>query len=141
MSDLAYLPKRRNDGSPGYDLYSSYNVIIPAKEHKLINTDLSVGITTNCYGRIAPRSGLKYKISVGGGVVDPDNRGYIGIILFNLSDDDFHIHKGERITQLILEQHSTPEMYAVKELEETTRGQGGFGSTGNGFSFLSQIFI
>lgn len=89
------------------------------------------------YGRIAPRSGLAVKsgISTGAGVIDADYRGEVKVLLFNHSDADFNIEKGDRIAQLILERIYTPEIEVLDdnawEVENNTeRGAGGFGSTG-----------
>lgn len=81
---------------------------------------------------MAPRSGLAWKnsIDVGAGVIDEDYRGNIGVVLFNLSDVDFNVTRGDRIAQLLLEKIITPEVVEVEELIETERGDGGFGSTG-----------
>lgn len=81
---------------------------------------------------MAPRSGLAWKnsIDVGAGVIDVDYRGPVGVILFNHSDEEFKIARGDRIAQLILERISTPEVVEVEDLDETERNAGGFGSTG-----------
>lgn len=80
----------------------------------------------------APRSGLawKHSIDVGAGVIDADYRGPVGIILFNHSDEDFEVKKGDRIAQLIMERIMTPDAVEVEDLDATARGEGGFGSTG-----------
>ncbi len=85
-----------------------------------------------CFFWTAPRSGLawKHSIDVGAGVIDADYRGPVGVILFNHSDTDFTIHAGDRIAQLILELIVTPQVLEVEDLDATTRGEGGFGSTG-----------
>ena len=71
----------------------------------MVKTDIRIALPVGCYGRIAPRSGLalKHSINVGGGVIDGDYRGNVGIILFNHSDQDFLINRGDRIAQLIPE--------------------------------------
>ena len=86
----------------------------------------------DCDHCIAPRSSLawKHSIDVGAGVIDSDYRGNIGVILFNHSDDTFVVNEKDRIAQLILERIATPPVVEVAELTETTRGAGGFGSTG-----------
>ena len=88
-----------------------------------------------CYltdGRIAPRSGLAAKnfIDTGAGVIDADYRGQVKVLLFNHSDVDFTVKEHDRVAQLILERIYTPEVMEVQELEESGRGEGGFGSTG-----------
>lgn len=80
----------------------------------------------------APRSGLtwKHSIDVGAGVIDADYRGAVGVVLFNHSDLDFDVKAGDRIAQLIVHVIVTPEVVEVEDLDVTTRGAGGFGSTG-----------
>ena len=93
----------------------------------LRNTMRSVGNP-----RIAPRSGLAVKngIHVGAGVVDPDYRGEVKVLLMNMSDVDFHAAAGTRVAQMILERCATPPVLAVDTLDDTARGDAGFGSTG-----------
>ena len=83
-------------------------------------------------GRIAPRSGLasKHMIDTGAGVIDADYRGQVKVLLFNHGEKDFEVKEGDRVAQLVLERIYTPEVVEVKELEESVRGAGGFGSTG-----------
>lgn len=90
-------------------------------------------IPSGCYGRVAPRSGLAVKnfIDVGAGVVDSDYRGNVGVVLFNFSDEDFQVKKGDKVAQLICEKIEYPELIEEKEnLTVTERGDAGFGSTG-----------
>ena len=126
---------------------------VRARGKALIPTDLSVAIPPNCYGRVgmyhssmyyflAPRSGLALKkfIDVGAGVVDCDYRGPLGIVLFNFGDEDFEgigelyvlfvVKKGDRVAQLVLERICMAPIVEVDSLDETSRGSGGFGSTG-----------
>ncbi len=107
-------------------------MIVPAKGKAIVPTDLSVACPRGTYARIAPRSGLAVKnfIDVGAGVVDEDYRGPVGVVLFNFSDVDFQIKQGDRIAQMILEKIHTPQVVEVDDLEDTSRGAGGFGSTG-----------
>ena len=81
---------------------------------------------------VAPRSGLAHKhfIDVGAGVIDFDYRGNVGVILFNHSDVDFEVKRGDRIAQLVLERISMASAIEVEDLDETVRGSGGYGSTG-----------
>ena len=133
LSENALLPKRASQGSAGYDLFSTKDTCIHGGEKKVINTDIVVEIPEGYYGRIAPRSGLASKkfIDVGAGVIDSDYRGNVGVLLFNLGKDDFEIKKCDRIAQLIIEKIITPEVEEVFDIEDTNRGSGGFGSTGN----------
>lgn len=126
------LPIRASENAAGYDLFSAETAIVNARSRQMINTYISVAILPGYYGRIAPRSGLALKqgIDVGGGVIDADYRGNVGVILFNHSGNDFEIKKGDRIAQLIIERIDNPDIVQVDDLDDTQRGDGGFGSTG-----------
>lgn len=108
------------------------NTIVPARGRIVVKTDLSIAIPENTYARIAPRSGLavKHFIDVGAGVVDFDYRGNIGVVLFNHSDIDFAVCRGDRIAQLIIERIAMVDIEEVPELPSSDRGECGFGSTG-----------
>jgi dUTP pyrophosphatase len=129
----AILPTRGSDGSVGYDLYSVVDTVVPSQAgNTIVGTGIALCIPLDCYGRIAPRSGLaaKHCIQVGAGVIDPDYTGEIKVVLFNHGTEDFEIKKGDRIAQLILERCETPIIKEIGLLEETLRGSDGFGSTG-----------
>ncbi|KAJ1621391.1 dUTPase-like protein [Pavlovales sp. CCMP2436] len=132
LTALATLPARGSTGAAGYDLSAAYDCVVPARGKALCKTDLEIAIPTGHYGRVAPRSGLAWKhfIDVGAGVIDEDYRGNVGVILFNHGESNFEVNCGDRIAQLVLEQISTPEVVEVDSLDETVRGEGGFGSTG-----------
>ncbi len=134
LSPNAVLPSRATQGAAGYDLSSAYSFTVPAWGKELIKTDLSIVVPPGTYGRIAPRSGLawKHSIDVGAGVIDEDYRGPVGVILFNHSDVDFKVAAGDRVAQLVLEKIEIATVQEELELNETKRGQGGFGSTGAG---------
>jgi dUTP pyrophosphatase len=130
----AILPTRGSDGSVGYDLYSVVDTVVPSQAgNTIVGTGIALCIPLDCYGRIAPRSGLaaKHCIQVGAGVIDPDYTGEIKVVLFNHGTEDFEIKKGDRIAQLILERCETPPVEEIGLLQETLRGSDGFGSTGN----------
>jgi dUTP pyrophosphatase len=132
LSPHAILPSRGSALAAGYDLSSAYECVVPARGKALVKTDLSIAIPVGTYARVAPRSGLawKHSIDVGAGVIDADYHGPVGVILFNHSDTDFTIQAGDRIAQLILQLIITPQVLEVDDLDTTTRGEGGFGSTG-----------
>lgn len=113
-------------------MISAGDYVVPARGKEIVKTDITIELPVGCYGRIAPRSGLaaKYSIDVGAGVVDEDYRGDIRVILFNHSDVEFKVAKGDRIAQLICERIFYPQMVEAEKLSETARGAGGFGSTG-----------
>ncbi|ETI47697.1 hypothetical protein F443_08130 [Phytophthora nicotianae P1569] len=132
MTPEAILPTRGSSLAAGLDLSAAYDAVIPAGGKGLVKTDLIIAVPDGCYARVAPRSGLAWKkfIDTGAGVVDADYRGNVGVILFNHSNEDFPVKRGDRVAQLILEKIEYPEVQEVEEIEETARGAGGFGSTG-----------
>jgi dUTP pyrophosphatase len=132
LSEYATIPKRASQYAAGFDLSSACDVDVPPRGKALVKTDISIAIPENTYARIAPRSGLALKnfIDVGAGVVDYDYRGNVGVVLFNHSENVFSVKRGDRIAQLILEKISMADIVEVCELSETTRGEGGFGSSG-----------
>ena len=97
-----------------------------------MKTDIQIKVPHGTYGRIAPRSGLSWKnhIDIGAGVVDEDYRGNVGVVMFNHAETEFVVKKGDRIAQLVCEKISYPEIEVLETLDNTERGEGGFGSTG-----------
>lgn len=132
LTENATAPSAAHMGDAGYDLASAYDTVIPAKGKGLVKTDIAVAIHPGWYGRVAPRSSVAWKnhIDVGAGVIDSKYRGNVGVVLFNHADEDYEISKGDRIAQLIIEKCRTGEIEVVEDLDETERGEGGFGSTG-----------
>ncbi|KAJ7311015.1 hypothetical protein JRQ81_006611 [Phrynocephalus forsythii] len=132
LSENASAPSRGSSRAAGYDLYSAYDCEIPASGKAIVKTDIQIALPPGCYGRVAPRSGLaaNHFIDVGAGVIDEDYRGNVGVVLFNFGKEPFKVKKGDRIAQLICERIYYPELEEVQVLDETERGSGGFGSTG-----------
>lgn len=115
LSPDATIPVRATPGSVGVDLCSATDeTILPGTCH-LCPTHLQIGLPVGCYGRIAPRSGLalKHNIDVGGGVVDSDYRGDLGVLLINHGKEMYRVKKGDRIAQLICERISLPDVILV----------------------------
>ncbi len=129
------LPQYQTALSAGMDLYANLTESITLKslERKLIPTGLFLELPEGFEAQVRPRSGLAIKngISVlnSPGTIDADYRGEIGVILVNLSSDDFTINNGDRIAQIVIAKHSIAEWQEVTEINETERGAGGFGST------------
>ena len=142
-------PFRANESDAGYDLFSTEYVTLEPFQRKLISTGINVEIPQGFYGRIAPRSGLACKkgIDVMAGVIDSGYRGEIKVLLINLNFEGYNlqpnafeamfgsankteIKPGDRIAQLIIEKCHTVEWKSMKTLEESQRGEGGFGSSG-----------
>lgn len=132
LSADATSPTRGSADAAGYDLYSATSMTIPARGQSLIDLKIAISVPAGTYGRVAPRSGLasRHGLHTGAGVIDADYRGEVKVLLFNFSDVDYEVKKGDRIAQLILERIITPEVIEVEELETSVRGMGGFGSTG-----------
>lgn len=124
-------------GAAGMDLAACIDepVTIKAREHKIIPTGISIALPSNEYvALIYVRSSLGFKkgvtLSNSVGVIDSDYRGEIKVSLANLSSNDFVVNPGDRIAQLVVTPVCIPEIETVTALPETTRGDGGFGSTG-----------
>ena len=129
----AIVPTKGSELAAGWDLYSYHDGTISEKSQTTFETQIGIEIPPSTYGRIAPRSGLAFKhcINVHAGVIDRDYRNSLKIILFNHSDKDYYVKKGDRIAQLILEKYDpTNKIEIVNELSSTTRGIDGLGSTG-----------
>lgn len=132
LGDDFRCPTRNSELDAGYDIYSAEDCEIePGKRHA-VSTQMAVAVPHNHYGRVAPRSGLAFKhgIDVLAGVCDSGYRGEIKVILINFGDTTFRVEKGMRIAQLVLEKISILPVVEVEELDETDRGEKGFGSSG-----------
>ncbi len=127
-----YVPKIAKEGDAGADLRASEETIVPAKGRCLVPTGISISIPKGYVGLVWPRSGLavKHGLDSGAGVIDSGYRGEIRVLLFNHSDVDFKVAKGDRIAQILIQKVVTPQFIQVETLDETERGAGGFGSTG-----------
>ena len=130
------LPKYATEGSAGMDLYANLEekVVLKPLERKLIPTGLRIALPNGYEAQIRPRSGLalKHGISLANAVatIDADYRGLIGVILINLSNESFEVNDGDRIAQMVIAKHEIAEWEEVDSLEDTDRGEGGFGHTG-----------
>ena len=130
------LPQYATSQSAGIDLRANLSEAVTLKpmERKLIPTGLFIELPEGYEAQIRPRSGLalKHGITVLNtpGTIDADYRGEIGVILINLSNENFTIEHGERICQMVIARHEQAEWIEVEELNETERGAGGFGHTG-----------
>ena len=129
------LPIYATQQSAGMDLRANLDssVVLKPLERKLIPTGLHIALPVGYEAQIRPRSGLalKHGITVLNtpGTVDADYRGEIMVLLINFSSDEFIINDGERIAQMIIARHENAEFIAVEELDETERGEGGYGHT------------
>ncbi len=130
------LPNYETIASAGMDIRANLIEPITLKplERTIVETGLFIELPIGFEAQVRPRSGLAAKkgISVlnAPGTIDADYRGEIGVILVNLSNENFTINNGERVAQLVIAKHERAEWQEVAELSETSRGSGGFGSTG-----------
>ena len=130
------LPKYETLLSAGMDLraYLENPIVLKPLQRTLVKTGLFISLKPGYEAQVRPRSGLALKkgISVlnSPGTIDADYRGEIGVILINLSDSDFKIDSGDRIAQMVIAKHETVSWKAVEKLDDSLRGNKGFGSTG-----------
>lgn len=130
------LPQYATAQSAGMDLRANIDAPITLKplERKLIPTGLHIALPVGYEAQVRPRSGLALKKGITvlntPGTVDADYRGEVGVILINLSQEDFVVEDGERIAQMIIARHEQADFESVEILDETERGEGGYGHTG-----------
>ncbi len=130
------LPNYETIASAGMDLRANLDgpITLRSLERTIVKTGLFIELPIGYEAQVRPRSGLAAKKGItvlnSPGTVDADYRGEIGVILVNLSHEDFIIENGERIAQLVIAKHERAEWIEVQELSATSRGEGGFGSTG-----------
>ena len=130
------LPKYQTEGSVGMDLsaFIENDILIKPNERELIPTGIALSLPQNIEGQVRPRSGLslKYGITVlnSPGTIDSDYRGEIKVILINHGNEDFLIKNNDRIAQLVFNEVVKVSFKEVKDLDQTSRDQKGFGSTG-----------
>lgn len=130
------LPNYETIALAGMDLRANIDepIILKSLDRVIVKTGLYISLPVGFEAQVRPRSGLAAKFGItvlnSPGTVDADYRGEIGVILINLSKDDFTINDGERIAQMVIAKHEQTNWLEVDVLDETSRGSGGFGSTG-----------
>ena len=125
-------PSYAYPGDAGADLCSDTDTVIPARGKMLVSTGIRLALPDGYVGLIWPRSGMavKHGIDSGAGVIDSQYRGEVKVLLFNHSDGEHFIKKGDRIAQLLVQKIETVEFLPVDNLDSTERASSGFGSTG-----------
>ena len=129
-------PSLATSGAAGTDIraYIKNKIILKPMERRLVSTGLKMEIPFGYEVQIRPRSGLAYKNGItvinSPGTIDSDYRGEIGILLINLSNEDFEINSGDRIAQMVLSNYEIPNFIETTEISISQRGEEGFGSTG-----------
>lgn len=131
-----HLPHYETDLSAGMDLKANLTnpIIIKPMERCLVKTGLFMALPKGYEAQVRPRSGLAIKKGItvlnAPGTIDADYRGEIGVVLINLSNEDFQINDGDRIAQMVIAKYEQAQWIKVSFLDKTSRGEGGFGSTG-----------
>jgi dUTP pyrophosphatase len=128
------LPSRATPGAAGMDIVSAVEITIAAGARALVPTGLCIAVPHGYEVQLRPRSGLALKHGITlpntPATIDSDYRGELQVIMINLGDAAFEIHRGDRIAQLLVQRVEPVEFREVAELPKSDRGQGGFGSTG-----------
>lgn len=130
------LPQYATPQSAGMDLRANIDapITLHPMERRLIPTGLHIALPEGYEAQVRPRSGLalKHGLTVlnSPGTIDADYRGEVGVLLINLSQEDFVINDGERIAQMVIARHEQADFVIVEELDQTERGEGGYGHTG-----------
>ena len=130
------LPNYSTIASAGMDLRANIDdpILLKPLSRTIVKTGIFMELPIGYEAQVRPRSGLAFKKGItvlnSPGTIDADYRGEVGVILVNLSDEEFIIEDGERIAQMVLAKHEQVNWFEVENLEETERGSGGFGSTG-----------
>jgi len=134
ISGTARIPEMAHQGDSGFDLYSDETVSLKPGERKLVSTGIKLGIPEGFEAQVRPKSGLAIKAGLTvlntPGTIDSGYRGEVKVILANLGSGDFLVEKGKKIAQLVFARVECPGLEETKELGETKRNDGGFGSTG-----------
>ncbi len=135
IKDNAIIPKYAHHGDAGVDIYSTEDYILKAGERTLVSTGIKIAIPRGYEAQVRPKSGLalNHGISIVNtpGTIDYEYRGEVGIIAINLGKEDFKIEKGKKIAQMVFNKVEEAEFEETDELDDTQRGEGGFGSTGH----------
>jgi dUTP pyrophosphatase len=128
------LPIYQTDGAAGMDIRASEERMLQPGETALIQTGFSIAVPRGFEAQLRPRSGLALKNGItllnSPGTIDSDYRGPVGVILTNLGHEPFYIHRGDRIAQMVITKVERARWQVVEVLDETGRGEGGFGSSG-----------
>lgn len=131
LDDGAFVPTRAHEHDGGMDLYAMEDQNVPANESAIFDTGVHVQLPSGTAGLLVSKSGLNVKHGLTSeGLIDEGYIGSIVVKLYNNSGVDYRVHRGDKISQLVILPIITPEVELVDELEDTERGTGGFGSTG-----------
>ena len=131
LDEGAKLPTRAHETDAGLDIYARETKVVLAKHGQIFDTGVHVAIPKGYVGFLKSKSGLNVKEGITSeGVIDAGYTGSIAVKLYNHTEFDYLVHKGDKISQLVILPIETPDLEVVEELEETDRGNNGFGSSG-----------
>jgi len=132
LDPKAQLPVYFYEGDAGMNLFALEDIVIPTLQRVSVRTGIAMAIPTGYVGLILDRSSVaaKYGIHHFAGVIDSGYRGEILVVLYNSTTEDYKIAAGDKIAQMLIQPVASPELLEVKELVDSERAQGGFGSTG-----------
>ena len=132
LDNEAIVPQYAHPDDAGFDLFSLNDIEIPPRSRAQVSTGIAMEIPTGFVGLIWDKSGLSHKhgLKTLGGVIDSGYRGEVKVGLINLSAETYILEKGHKVAQMIIQKKETCEIVEVDELSNTSRGEGGFGSTG-----------
>ena len=131
LDEGAYMPTRAHASDAGLDLYAREDIIVPAKESATFDTGVHIELPPQSVGFIKSKSGLNVKHGIQSeGVIDVGYTGSIKVKLYNHSGYDYKVNRGDKISQLVILPIYTPNLEVVYDLDETERGNNGFGSSG-----------
>ena len=125
------MPKKGSARAAGHNLYANEGTVVPARGQVIVGTGIAIGLPHKTYARIAPRSSLavKHRLMTNSGVIDSDYRQEVKVVLAKLGDHLYRVEKGDRIAQLIIEKIDNRELQEVTQLDNTNKGDQGFGSS------------
>lgn len=132
INPSAILPTYAHPGDAGMDMYACETVVIHAGERGLVSTGVAMAIPHGSVGLIWDKSGLAHKngLTTLAGVIDASYRGEIHVVALNTSNHDYTVEQGAKVAQMLIQSVTQVELQEVASLDDTTRGNGGFGSTG-----------
>lgn len=134
VAEDGFVPIYAQPGDAGADLRSRIDIVVPANQRALVPTGVSIALPNGFVGLVHPRSGLAHKHGItvlnAPGTVDAGYRGEISVNLYNTSDTDFNIARGDRIAQLVIQKFEQARFVQVETLPGSERGEAGHGSTG-----------
>ncbi|MDA8344096.1 MAG: dUTP diphosphatase [Thermaerobacter sp.] len=132
LQESAQLPVRQSEGAAGYDIYAVEDVLVPAQGRALVHSGIALAIPHGYEGQVRPRSGLalRYGVRAHLGTIDSDYRGELQVLLHNDAAEDYKVQAGDRVAQLVIAPVVAAD-FVEADLDETRRGEGGFGHTGS----------